>query len=453
MKTLLTKQQNFFLSQATKDYHFRIRQLEALEKALKFYEEDFKIALFQDFKKSNFESYITELALSYKEISIAKQHLRSWMRPQRVSTNLINFPSKSFMMQEPMGSVLIIGPWNYPVLLLLSPLIAAIAAGNTVILKPSELTEHTASIMHKMILEYFPKEYIAVVEGGVEVTSQLLKLKFDKIFFTGSTRVGKIVYQAAAKNLVPVTLELGGKSPAIVTASAHINMTAKRLIWGKFLNAGQTCIAPDFVMVHESVEKAFLIACKNEIQKTGYSIDRQNYCQIINDRHFQRLAKLIDPAKVYTGGTLNPEERIIDPTILQGVDFEDPIMEEEIFGPLLPVLTFKDYHLTLARLAQMPKPLSAYLFSTTEQEQQSFLNTFSFGGGAINDVVMHITNPELPFGGVGLSGMGKYHGISGFLTFSHQKSILKKSNWLELPLKYTPRTNQKLWWIRQIFKL
>lgn len=452
MEILLKTQQAFFQTHATKDYHFRMDQLRTLENVLKQNEEGLKSALNKDFKKSNFEAYTTELALTYKEISVAKRNLRSWMQHQRVSSNLINFPSKSFIVHEPLGTVLVIGPWNYPVLLLLTPLIAAIAAGNTVILKPSELPEHTSAFIKKIISENFPEEYIAVVEGGVETTTKLLELKFDKIFFTGSSQVGKIVYQAAAKNLVPVTLELGGKSPAIVTPSASMKMAAKRLVWGKFLNAGQTCIAPDFVVVHESVEQEFLKACKKEIENANYSLENNNYCQIINDNHFDRITKLIDPSKIYLGGNSNKEDRTITPTILTSVAFDDAIMQEEIFGPVLPILTYKEYDQVLLKLAQRPKPLAAYLFSNSAKEEERFLNSISFGGGAINDVVMHITNPELPFGGVGLSGIGKYHGASGFYAFSNQKSILKKANWLELPLKYSPLTKQKLQWISRIVK-
>jgi aldehyde dehydrogenase (NAD+) len=409
-------------------------------------------AIYSDFKKSEFDTFTTELALLYHEIALAKKHLTSWARPKRVSTNMVNFPAKSYIIPEPLGVCLVIGAWNYPYQLSLSPAVAAIAAGNTVVLKPSEIPSETSKVMQKLISENFDEGFFTVVEGGVEETTELLKQKFDKIFFTGSTPVGKIVYKTAAENLTPVTLELGGKSPAFVTASAHIKMTAKRLVWGKFLNAGQTCIATDYVLVHQSVEAKFLEACKAEIEKANYAFENDNYVQIINNKNWERLVSLIDTKKVYFGGISEKETRYIQPTILTNVTFEDEVMKDEIFGPILPVISYEDLSEAIQKVQQLPKPLSCYVFTTKASERKQILNTLSFGGGAINDTVMHISNSNLPFGGVGLSGIGSYHGEAGFKTFSHYKSILHKANWLELPIKYSPINNKKLWWIKQFFK-
>jgi len=452
MHEIVSKQRTFFNSQKTKELSFRLQQLKTLEKVLKQNEKLLLDAIYKDFKKSSFETYATELALVYQEIAHAKKYLSAWARPKRVATNWVNFPAKSYIIPEPLGVCLVIGAWNYPYNLSFSPVVAAIAAGNTVILKPSEIPSETSKVMHQLISEHFDEAFFTVVEGGVAETTELLKQKFDKIFFTGSTPVGKIIYKAAAEQLTPVTLELGGKSPAFVTASANIAMTAKRLVWGKFLNAGQTCIATDYVMVDEAVEAKFLEACKREIEKANYAFENNNYVQIINDNNFERLASLIDTDKMYYGGSTDASQRYIQPTILHNVGFEDTVMQDEIFGPILPVITYTHLSEAIQKVQQLPKPLSCYVFTTKASERKQILNTLSFGGGAVNDTVMHITNSNLPFGGVGLSGMGSYHGEAGFKTFSHYKSILHKANWLELPLKYSPLSNKKLWWIKQFFK-
>jgi len=452
MHEIVSKQRTFFNSQKTKELSFRLQQLKTLEKVLKLNEKLLLEAIYKDFKKSSFETYATELALVYQEIAHAKKYLSAWARPKRVATNWVNFPAKSYIIPEPLGVCLVIGAWNYPYNLSFSPVVAAIAAGNTVILKPSEIPSETSRVMHQLISEHFDEAFFAVVEGGVAETTELLKQKFDKIFFTGSTPVGKIIYKAAAEQLTPVTLELGGKSPAFVTASANITMTAKRLVWGKFLNAGQTCIATDYVMVDKAVEAKFLEACKREIEKANYAFENNNYVQIINDKNFERLASLINTDKVYYGGNTDASQRYIQPTILHNVGFEDPVMQDEIFGPILPVIRYSNLSEAIQKVQQLPKPLSCYVFTTKASERKQILNTLSFGGGAVNDTVMHITNSNLPFGGVGLSGMGSYHGEAGFKTFSHYKSILHKANWLELPLKYSPLSNKKLWWIKQFFK-
>lgn len=452
MHEIVSKQRAFFNSQKTKDLSFRLRQLTNFEKAFKQHENLLLEAINKDFKKSSFETYATELALVYQEIAHAKKYLSAWARPKRVATNWVNFPAKSYIIPEPLGVCLVIGAWNYPYQISLSPAVAAIAAGNTVILKPSEIPSETSKVMQKLISEHFDEAFFTVVEGGVSETTELLKQKFDKIFFTGSTPVGKIIYKAAAEHLTPVTLELGGKTPAFVTASANIKMTAKRLVWGKFLNAGQTCIATDYVLVHQTVEAKFLEACKAEIEKANYAFENKNYVQIINKSNFERLVSLIDTAKVYYGGKTDTSQRFIQPTILHNVTFDDVIMQDEIFGPILPVITYSNLSDAIQKVQQLPKPLSCYVFTTKTSERKQILKTLSFGGGAVNDTVMHIINSNLPFGGVGQSGMGSYHGEAGFKTFSHFKSILHKANWLELPLKYSPISNKKLWWIKQFFK-
>src|SRR5690606_36011845 len=375
---------------------------------------------------------------------------RKWSSKKRVATNLANLPAKSYIIPEPLGTSLIIGAWNYPYQLSLAPAIAAIAAGNTVILKPSELPINTSNAMAKLINENFDPGFFRVVEGGVAETTALLDQRFDKIFFTGSIAVGKIVYQAAAKNLVPVTLELGGKSPAIITENCDLKMTVKRLIWGKFLNAGQTCIAPDYVMVHTAIKDRFLEMAKNEIEATRFEVEEDNYVQIINEAHVHRLIDLIDVHKVFVGGKYNLEARIIEPTILKDVSFDDKIMKDEIFGPILPVINYGNLDTAIAQIKSMPKPLACYVFTKDKEVKQKILSEIPFGGGAINDTIMHIANSNLGFGGVGDSGIGSYHGEHGFRTFSHYKGILEKATWTEPDLEYYPHTKTEVKWIKRL---
>ncbi len=452
MKELIQNQRRFFKAHKTKDLRFRLRQLRKLKRILKANEQLFYDAIHKDFKKSEFDTYTTELALVYHDIEHAIKNLYRWARTQKVATNLVNFPAKSYVISEPLGVALVIGAWNYPYQLSLAPMVAAMAAGCTVVVKPSEIPSRTAAAMKKVLSEAFSEEYIAVVEGGVPETTELLQQKFDKIFFTGSSFVGKIIYKAAAEHLTPVTLELGGKSPAFVTEDCNLKMAAKRLIWGKFLNAGQTCIAPDFVLVHRSIEEKFLGLLKAEIEKEHFSIENDNYVQIINDKNVARLQQMIDPAKIYHGGEVNTEERIISPTILHKVTFSDVVMQEEVFGPILPVITYENLDDAINKVNEMPEPLSCYIFTKSGKTKKRILNEITFGGGCVNDNVVHIANPNFPFGGVGNSGIGNYHGEAGFRAFSHYKSILEKPNWLELPLKYYPHTSGKLWWIKQFFK-
>ncbi|MAZ72865.1 MAG: aldehyde dehydrogenase [Flavobacteriaceae bacterium] len=453
MQKLIQSQREFFNTNTTKNLKFRIQQLNKLYYLLKDNEQLLFDAIYKDFKKSEFDTYVSELALVYHDIKDAKRNMYKWGRREKVATNLLNFPAKSYIIKEPMGVCLVIGAWNYPYQLSLAPAVAALAAGNTVILKPSELPAETSKVMAQLINSSFDPTIFKVVEGGVDETTELLEQDFDKIFFTGSTKVGKIVYKAAAKNLTPVTLELGGKSPAFVTKDCNLKISVKRLVWAKFLNAGQTCIAPDYVLVEKEIEQKFLNALKAEIEKEQFAIANHNYVQIINTDNFERLEKLIAPAKIFYGGTTDASERYIEPTILQNATFEDASMQEEIFGPVLPVLTYTNLDEAIAKVKRLPKPLSAYVFTSSAENREKVLQQLSFGGGAINDAVMHITNPKLPFGGIGNSGIGSYHGKAGFDCFTHPKSILQKATWLELPLKYFPHSKSRLQWIKRTMKL
>ncbi|WP_271765436.1 aldehyde dehydrogenase [Aquimarina algiphila] len=447
---IIDEQRRFFDTNTTKDIQFRINELKRLKNVLKKNEALLYSSIYKDFKKSKFETYVTELSIIYHEIDLALVNVRKWAKKKKASTGLTNLPGKSYIIPEPYGTVLVIGAWNYPYQLSLCPAIAAIAAGCTVILKPSELPSNTAAAMAQLINQNFDPSFFKVIEGGVQQTTELLQIRFDKIFFTGSLPVGKIVYQAAAKHLTPVTLELGGKSPAIITKDVNINMTAKRLVWAKYLNAGQTCIAPDYVLVDSSIHDSLLTAMKAEIEKAAYHVDHHNYTQIINDKNFDRLKDLIDKEKIYVGGECNTEERVISPTIMKNVEFSDKIMKDEIFGPILPILSFKTIEEAIEKVKTLSKPLSCYVFTKNKTIKNKILNEISFGGGAVNDAVMHFTEQSLPFGGVGDSGIGNYHGKYGFETFSHYKSILQKPFWIELNLKYSPYSDKKLKWLKRI---
>jgi len=452
MKEIITAQRNFFNTHATKNLHFRRKQLKILQQALQKNESLLHEAIYNDFKKSEFDNYTTELSLLYKDIKEARSNIFKWARTKPVSTGILNFPASSYIIPEPLGVCLVIGAWNYPYQLSFAPVIAAIAAGNTVVLKPSELPSNTAAAMAKIVKENFDPAYFTVVEGGVEETQELLKQKFDKIFFTGSTRVGKIVYKAAAENLTPVTLELGGKSPAIVTESCNLKVSVRRLVWGKFLNAGQTCIAPDYVLVHKSIEQKFLERAKEEIISQHFAFENDNYLQIINDDNFERLTKMLVPEKIYYGGQTHKETRYIQPTIMQNVTMDDAVMKEEIFGPILPVITYKTIEEAIAKVNSLPKPLSCYLFTKSSSIKKKVLKEISFGGGAINETVMHISNSNLPFGGVGQSGIGNYHGEAGFKAFTHYKSVMDKPTWLDPSIRYYPHTPFRLKLMRWFLK-
>ncbi|WP_319557497.1 aldehyde dehydrogenase [Thiomicrorhabdus sp.] len=449
---VINAQHEFFRFNHTKDTDFRIRQLKKLKQLISDNETTLYQAIFNDFGKSEFETYLAELSPIYHEIDLALKNIQKWSKRQRVRTDLANFPAKSYLVPEPLGSVLVIGAWNYPYHLSLIPAISALAAGNTVIIKPSELPSRTSSAMAKLINESFSADYLHIIEGGVEETTELLKYRFDKIFFTGSTAVGKIVYQAAAEHLTPVTLELGGKSPTFVFADCDLPMTAKRIVWAKFLNAGQTCVAPDYILVEKSIKDAFLQAVQHALQHYPQTPETEidpltgRYVQIINQHHFQRLNSLIETAqdKVHFGGNRDTDSRFISPTILQDITFNDEIMQEEIFGPILPVIAFNDLDEVIQTIKQKPRPLSCYIYSKNQKLIDKILNEISFGGGCVNDSLMHLTNGNLPFGGVGMSGFGCYHGKAGFDTFTHYKSILHKPFLSEPSLKHPPYSKWKL---------
>ena len=453
MQQLIQSQRDFFNTNATKSIAFRKQQLQKLYDVIKKNEQLLMDAIYKDFKKSEFDTFTTELALIYSDIKEAKKKVAKWSKIKRKRTNLTNLPGKSYVIPEPLGVSLVIGAWNYPYQLSFAPAVSAIVAGCTVILKPSEVPPNTSSAIAKIINENFDPQFFKVVEGGIPETTALLKEKFDKIFFTGSTTVGRIVYQAAAKHLTPVTLELGGKSPAFITKTANLKMTAKRLIWAKFINAGQTCIAPDYLLVDESIKDEFLELLVSEIKKSHFSTDNGNYVQIVNSQNTERLISLIDTEKVYFGGNHNLEKRHIEPTILSDVSFDDKIMEEEVFGPILPIITYNNLQDTIDKVKSMPKPLSCYVFTKENTTKNKVLNEISFGGGCVNDAVMHISNSHFGFGGVGESGMGSYHGEEGFKAFSHYKSILDKSNLFEANIKYYPHSDKKLSLIKRMMGL
>jgi len=450
IESVLDQQRAFFRTGQTREVAFRKRQLKKLKALIETNESLFFEAIHKDFGKSKFDTITTELSIINNEIDYYIKNLSKLSKPKRVWTNLANLPGKSRIHYEPLGCCLVIGAWNYPFQLSLAPVVAALAAGNCCVIKPSEVAENAMNLMQELINSNFPTEYLHVETGGVAETTEILKHRYDKIFFTGSPRVGRIIYEAAAKHLTPVTLELGGKSPAIVTASAKIDVAAKRIVWGKFLNAGQTCIAPDYVLVEESVSAELIDHLKKYIQEFDYNPDSEHYTQIINDNHFERLKSMIDKKKVVVGGEDSPEKRYITPTVMFPVDRTDAVMEEEIFGPILPILTFDKFETALAEIQENEKPLSAYLFSNDSDEKNRFTRDISFGGGCINDVVMHISNSNLPFGGVGNSGIGNYHGEFGFKAFSHQKSVLYRATWGEPNIKYPPYSDTKLKWIRKL---
>lgn len=432
----------YFKTHVTKDVKFRKQQLKSLSKSIKNHETELLEALNADLGKNKVESFTTEIGFVLKSIKLARKELKNWTKRKQVNTPLFMFPAKSYIMKEPYGTVLIIGPFNYPLQLVIEPLIGAIAAGNTAIIKPSEYTPHVTKVLRKIIEAVFNPEYVAVIEGEAETTQQLTALPFDYIFFTGSENVGRSVYQAASNNLTPVTLELGGKSPVIIDESANIKVTSERICFGKFTNAGQTCIAPDYLLVKKSIKHNLINALKATISEF-YGTDVQqseDFGRIVNERHFSRLTELLTEQQhnIIFGGTTNKDNLYIAPTIIDNVDVDAKIMQEEIFGPLLPIVTYEDFDDALAFIQSKPKPLSLYLFSEDENATERVLNELSFGGGAINDTLMHIANPNLPFGGVGNSGIGQYHGKYSFNTFSHDKSYIFKTTRLESSIIFPP---------------
>ncbi|HDM8626745.1 TPA: aldehyde dehydrogenase [Staphylococcus aureus] len=445
----------FFNTQQTKDISFRKEQLKKLSKAIKSYESDILEALYTDLGKNKVEAYATEIGITLKSIKIARKELKNWTKTKNVDTPLYLFPTKSYIKKEPYGTVLIIAPFNYPFQLVFEPLIGAIAAGNTAIIKPSELTPNVARVIKRLINETFDANYIEVIEGGIEETQTLIHLPFDYVFFTGSENVGKIVYQAASENLVPVTLEMGGKSPVIVDETANIKVASERICFGKFTNAGQTCVAPDYILVHESVKDDLITALSKTLREFyGQNIQQSpDYGRIVNLKHYHRLTSLLNSEQmnIVFGGHSDEDERYIEPTLLDHVTSDSAIMQEEIFGPILPILTYQSLDEAIAFIHQRPKPLSLYLFSEDENATQRVINELSFGGGAINDTLMHLANPKLPFGGVGASGMGRYHGKYSFDNFTHEKSYIFKSTRLESGV-HLPPYKGKFKYIKAFFK-
>ena len=437
---LLRQQREFFQTGKTKPIDFRIAQLKTLKQAIVEYETAINDALKADLNKSVFETYLTEIAVVKKEIEYAIKHIKTWVKPQKASIPIEQLPASGKIYPEPLGIVLIISPWNYPLQLVIVPLVGAIAAGNCAVLKPSEFACHTTEVLIKMLQKYFDPTYIAVIEGGVETSQKLLAEKFDSIFFTGGTNVGRIVMEAAAKHLSPVTLELGGKSPCIVDNDINIEYTARRITWGKFINAGQSCIAPDYLLVDREIKEKLI----EEIQKCigRFYGDRPanspDYGRIINQKQFNRLVGLLADGKIVLGGETDADTRYIAPTVIELTSLDVPVMQSEIFGPILPVITYQDVSEAIAIVNQRANPLALYLFSRNKNLQQRVLQETSSGSACINDTVMQFGVPTLPFGGVGSSGIGKYHGKASFDTFSHYKSVLHRSLAIEIKLRYPP---------------
>jgi aldehyde dehydrogenase (NAD+) len=454
VKKIIKAQRAFFESGITLDLEFRINTLRRLYRAIQRYEHEITDALHKDFMKPPFEGYITEVGVILDEIRHTRKHLRKWAKPKKVKTPLIHFPSKSYVHPEPYGTTLIIAPWNYPFQLMMSPLIGALAAGNTAVLKPATDTKHTAEVIRKIIDETFTKDYVVVFDGTRKQGRKLVEEDFDYIFFTGSTAAGKVVAQAAGSHLTPCTLELGGKSPAIVAASADLDITARRIVWGKFVNAGQTCIAPDYLMVEESVREELLGKMKAMI-RAFYGEDprtSESYSRIINTSQYDRIVRLLESGEIYTGGRKNRKDRYIEPTILTNVKYSDPIMKEEIFGPVLPVLSIKKLDDAVKVINNGNRPLAAYIFSSDKKEQEKIIREVRYGGGCINDVLMHVANPHLPFGGVRASGQGRYHGEYSFKTFSNMKSVLRKGYKFDMVLRYPPYSQGALSLIKRMMK-
>ena len=440
ISNLVEKQRKYFAAGATKNMDTRIWVLKKLHRAIRSHQSELAQAMRTDLGKSASESYMCEIGLTLSELSFQIRHLKKWARPKRHMTDLANFHGRSFSLREPYGCVLVMSPWNYPFLLCMEPLIGAIAAGNCCILKPSAYSPATSAAIKALIQEVFPEEYAAVIEGGRAENSALLEERFDYIFFTGGVTVGKLVMEKAAVHLTPVTLELGGKSPCIVDKTSDLKLAAARIAFGKYLNCGQTCVAPDYLLIHRSVKEAFLDHLSRMITEMygSHPLDNPDYGKIINQKHFQRLVNLMTPEKVIYGGATDPASLRIAPAIMDHVTREDAVMQEEIFGPILPVIAFDDIEEAFRFVLEGEKPLAAYLFTGDKKTEKHFLDRISFGGGCINDTVVHLATSRMGFGGVGCSGMGSYHGKDGFDTFSHYKSIVDKKTWMDLPMRYQP---------------
>ncbi|MBL7732282.1 MAG: aldehyde dehydrogenase [Chitinophagaceae bacterium] len=438
----LEKMRQYFNTGSTRPYAFRKEQLKKLKQSILAHEQDLYDALNTDLKKSPEETWVTETGMVISELNAAIKHLKEWMEPERASTNLLNMPSGSRVMREPLGVVLIIGPWNYPFQLLINPLIGAIAAGNCVVLKPSEFAPATAAVMKQIITGVFPPDYILYAEGdGATVIPAMMNhFSFDHVFYTGSTAVGRLIYKMAAEKLVPVTLELGGKSPCVVESDANINVAARRIAVTKFSNAGQMCVAPDYVLVHSSVKDAFIQAMKAAVEKfyTGKPEESYNYGKIINPKQFDRISSYLTSGKLVFGGRHNRDTLFIEPTVLTDVSMNDVVMKEEIFGPILPVIGFDTFEEAKKIIEQNPNPLSFYIYTSSRKKEQQWLQGIPAGGCCVNNSSWHLTNHHLPFGGRGFSGTGCYHGKYSFETFSHKKAVMKTPTWFDPAIKYPP---------------
>jgi aldehyde dehydrogenase (NAD+) len=422
------------------DIGYRKETLTKLLNNLTIHESEIVQALYDDFKKPAFEAVITETSYVISELTDTIKNIHKWAKPKKVFPSILNFPSKDYIYKEPYGKVLIIAPWNYPYQLALCPLISAVASGNQVVLKPSELTPNTSAVIAKIIEKTFHINHVEVIQGGVEITQNLLSQRWDYIFFTGSVAVGKIVAKAAAENLTPITLELGGKNPCIVDETANLKLAAKRIVWGKFINAGQTCIAPDYILVQKDMKSKFIEYLKEEIT-LAYGTNPEispDFARIINEKNFSRLVNMIEADKVIFGGQTDRTNCYVAPTLIEESNPDSPIMQDEIFGPLLPILTYQSEADIKTIISKYEKPLSLYVFTENKSFAEKIIRNYSFGGGCINDTLIHFSNKRLPFGGVGHSGIGAYHGSLSFDTFSHKKGIVKKANWLDLPMRYAP---------------
>ena len=439
IEEILISQRAFFRTGKTLSLAFRIEQLKKLYAAVKKYEAEIADALMEDLGKSAFESYMCETGLALSEISYMIKHTKRFSKEVRVKTPFAQFASRSYKKPSPYGNVLIMSPWNYPFMLTISPLSNAISAGNTVVVKPSAYSPATSRIVEKIVSECFEPEYVAVVTGGRAENTELLNQKFDMVFFTGSQNVGREVLRRTAENLTPAVLELGGKSPCIVDSSAKIRLAARRIVFGKFLNCGQTCVAPDYILCDSSVKEELTASLIDEISKQfgERPLENPDYGHIISDKHFERLSGLIEPGKVLAGGETDCVRRKIEPTLVSA-SFDDLVMQEEIFGPILPILTYDDFGDVISILSEKEKPLALYIFSENSAHIKEVTERLSFGGGCVNDVVIHLATSEMGFGGVGESGMGCYHGKAGFDAFSHTKSIVDKKTWMDLPMRYQP---------------
>lgn len=454
LKPIIDNQINYFSSKKTIDIASRINSLKKLLKEIKASENEIELALYKDLGKSKGESYLTEINFVYTEINIALKNIKKWTKRKAVKSSLINFPSSDYIVPEPYGLTLHISPWNYPFQLSIAPLIGAVAAGNTVVLKPSEYSKNTSLLLEKILSNVFDPGHVVVVNGGVDISTKLLEFKWDYIFFTGSIGVGKIIAKAAANNLTPTTLELGGKNPCIVDETASIEISAKRIVWGKFTNCGQTCIAPDFIVVNKKIKNKFIDALKKQIVEIygNNVVDNDEYGRIISDKHMNYLVSLLEKENIIHGGKFNFDDKFFEPTLVEINNLESKVMEGEIFGPILPIIEYDDFKEVHDIIKKYSHPLALYIFTKKKEFGQKFLESYPFGGGAINDTVMHIANDRLPFGGVGQSGMGKYHGESTFNTFSHFKPYLNKPLWIDPPLRYPPFKN-KINFLKKILKL